>query len=266
MRPESAPNPALDRRPRGVSLIETLVTIGVIAVLLALSLPMLGRSRRSAHEVASLSLQRSLLAALAMYGGDHDQALPYLGVPGDTLRSFIHRGWTDRFGMAYFSQNKAYWLTLVVDTYVEPFPGARYDRAEAMPFFVAVSDRAVRPNPMVRSAISLTHASAAAAPFWRDDGPPPNLKHLHGTRLVHVTHPSRKGLLLDLSAGVFAPESSPSDRRVASVGFAEGSASWKPWPRDGEGFDNERVANRAMLGAIPWSVMSTRGGLSGIDY
>lgn len=256
------------RRPHGpaFSLIEVIVVLGVIAVLIALALPALSRSRSTADDAAALAMQRHLLMSIHLYAADHEDALPYLGVPGDPHATFTLHGWTDRLGMLYFSQNKAYWLSLVYNIYIEPFPGARYDRDEAFPFFSSLFTPPLRPNPMVRSPFHLTHASAAEARFWDGDADRSDRNDLKGTRLAQVAHASRKGLILDLSSGVFASVRGAS-AHAASVGFADGSAAWKSWPPGGlADFDPNLVADRHALGAIPWPVMSTRRGLSGIDY
>lgn len=66
-------------RPRtrhGFTLIELLVVIAVIALLIGLLLPALGRARDAARGVACLARQRELGLAVSLYAGDHDGELP----------------------------------------------------------------------------------------------------------------------------------------------------------------------------------------------
>ncbi len=61
---------------RGFTLVELLVVIGIVAVLLALLLPGLARSRRQAERVHCLSKLRQLSAMLTMYANDNREQVP----------------------------------------------------------------------------------------------------------------------------------------------------------------------------------------------
>ena len=70
--------PAVSRRKRGAfTLLELLLVIGIVAVLLALLLPLLGRARESARRTACLGNLRQIGAALGAYADDHRGFLPY---------------------------------------------------------------------------------------------------------------------------------------------------------------------------------------------
>jgi len=64
----------------GFTLIELLVVISIIALLIALLLPALRTARATALVVACSSNQRSMGAAMAMYGSDFRLALPHTGI------------------------------------------------------------------------------------------------------------------------------------------------------------------------------------------
>jgi prepilin-type N-terminal cleavage/methylation domain-containing protein/prepilin-type processing-associated H-X9-DG protein len=60
-----------ERSPRAFTLVELLVVIGIIAVLVALLLPVLSRSRAAANAVKCLSNLRQIGVGLVMYNTEH---------------------------------------------------------------------------------------------------------------------------------------------------------------------------------------------------
>jgi prepilin-type N-terminal cleavage/methylation domain-containing protein len=70
---------AAQPRRAGFTLIELLVVIGIIALLIALLLPVLGQARASGQAVACMSNMRQTTAAVLTYAGEHDDELPGAG-------------------------------------------------------------------------------------------------------------------------------------------------------------------------------------------
>jgi prepilin-type N-terminal cleavage/methylation domain-containing protein len=71
-RPTTSVPPTPPRR--AFTLVELLVVIGIIALLISILLPALGKSRESAHRVACLSNLRQVHAAFNLYAmANHDQ-------------------------------------------------------------------------------------------------------------------------------------------------------------------------------------------------
>jgi len=64
------------RRKQGFTLVELLVVIGIIAVLIGILLPALGRAQRAAKVSQCLSNQRQLILALMMYCQENKGTFP----------------------------------------------------------------------------------------------------------------------------------------------------------------------------------------------
>ena len=73
--------PLTRARRRAFTLVELLVVIGIIAVLIAILLPTLGRARRSAKEVQSLSGLRQMMIGYTMYHQENRGALLFAYPP-----------------------------------------------------------------------------------------------------------------------------------------------------------------------------------------
>lgn len=63
-------------RDRGFTLIELLVVISVIALLMAILLPSLGKARRAAQDVVCQSNLKQWIYLLSMYAGDNEGSFP----------------------------------------------------------------------------------------------------------------------------------------------------------------------------------------------
>ena len=82
-RPSRA-RPSSARPRRAFTLIELLVVIGIIAVLMAILLPLLGHARASSQSTACLSNLRNIMQAFNLYANDNQQHLP---PPSDPAKS-----------------------------------------------------------------------------------------------------------------------------------------------------------------------------------
>jgi len=90
-------NPAANRS-RAFTLVELLVTIGVIAILSSLLLPTLAQAKGRGQQIYCLNNFRQLAIATLLYAPDHNERLPYnLGATeiGQILRDGKHYNWAN---------------------------------------------------------------------------------------------------------------------------------------------------------------------------
>lgn len=234
---------------RGFSLIELMVAIGVIAVLIALSIPVLGHARRTAQFTRSYSNQRQLVAAISQYAQSYADMYPYLGEPGNPEAGL--RGVTlgDAPAPPYFA-SWAYWPTALAVSGQEESAGL------AMNAELTHRMRDLYNNPgLFTGYYMMTHAASAAPNFWIPDDLRLEESLFRAIRVSEVRFPASKGLLVDVNEPVF-----PDDNDGWSVGLADGSAGFRR--RDPVSYDDLLRP----YGANPWSVLTTPHGVHGRDY
>lgn len=111
----------------GFTLVELLVVIGIIAIMVALLLPALGRARQQAYTVQCLSGMRQMGTILFTYCADHQGMLPYSEI------------WSN----AAYNNGSAYTAQLISDN---PLPGLMADgylsRGNPQPVYRAFSTSA----------------------------------------------------------------------------------------------------------------------------
>lgn len=99
----------------GFTLIELLVVIAVIAILIGILLPALGRARAAAFQTKGLALQRQLATGIQTYATENDQWIPGLNSSGlklEQAQTDPTRPLDNRPGRPTQSWD---WLTLALD-------------------------------------------------------------------------------------------------------------------------------------------------------
>ena len=86
--------PSSSRRRNGFTLVELLVVIGIIALLIAILLPVLGRAREAARVIKCVSNLRTIGQAAMQYGNDNKNyflpAVIFRDVEGDPVDYWPH--------------------------------------------------------------------------------------------------------------------------------------------------------------------------------
>ena len=102
---------SLQRRRQAFTLVELLVVVAIVAILVGLLLPLLGRARENARRVKCAANLRQLITAIQMYAHDHRGYFPGSGIAR---------------GLFYRSPHEADWIYWQADRNLAESPVARY--------------------------------------------------------------------------------------------------------------------------------------------
>jgi prepilin-type N-terminal cleavage/methylation domain-containing protein len=83
------------RRMKGFTLIELLVVVAIIALLISILLPSLGKARKQAEAVACASNLKQIMNAMRMYQDEHGGWLPVSYSPGSVYGDGVGSIWSE---------------------------------------------------------------------------------------------------------------------------------------------------------------------------
>lgn len=254
------------RSQRGFTIVELMVVLAILMVLVALLTPVYASTVRSSRTMQSLATVRGLLSAVQMYATDDRGALPYLATPGQSHAPQVLNGYDVRGVQGgYFRRQSILWATVVrpyfdANPRLADFPCFRPEGVPMPdPMGTGTANNASSDNQPVFCRYFMTCTAFALPEFWTGTLPADPRHLLQGTRMSHIRQPARKGLLLDLAGGSFLASMQGRNNNDALIGFADGSSrieSYYPVPS----------YIQRPYDALPFPIMSTEGGLAGIDY
>jgi prepilin-type N-terminal cleavage/methylation domain-containing protein len=253
----AAPTPHTPRtplsHPRAFTLLELLLSIAVLALLIAILLPYLAAPRRSARALTDLSVMRSLVVATDAYAASSRDAFPFFATPGDLTGPVRIRDVDFPAPLYFFTQYK-YWTTLLIPDHTDLTPAA-----VEFPGMRDVLRDAGFPDWVVATRYRISATVWAAPPYWSDSPPSPSTAILNAQRTSDVRFPAQKGLLLDIGSPVLNAAHSATNPTDASIALCDASARVINWHT----LDDSRVSAPPHVQAMP--ILTTRHGLLGVD-
>ena len=238
----------------GLTLVESLISIGIVTVLASILLIAVVGARTHTQDIKALSDLKQHVAVFDMYSADHADAFPQL-VPALPIRHEISNASGLRaYDLAYFETIR-FWNIGLSDQY---YDGDAQGQSFYSPTRVA--------NGPGQGGTSYMHSQAllAGSDFWNTSTRLSGHSQWRAVRQAEVVSPSKKGIFLDYEGFMFPSVSSTSLMGVA-IGFADGSARFikvgellPPYPRASGGPPGDDAT-------LPIPVLHTVDGVRGRD-
>lgn len=187
-------SPSVARRSPGWTIVELLVAVGVMGVLLAILIPVLGGAKVSATEVAVLAHQREVGRELQRYITDHQDRFPFYGKPGTLRAHLAYYPLRDRPTSHAYRNPDHYWAQPLFWSWVLEGEGYNGGLARQGP---ELREDWYRAEDGYEEGVSidwLTFGAYAPPSFFRSSDPQLHSDH-QPQRAGLVKHPSLKGAL-----------------------------------------------------------------------
>lgn len=249
-------------RKNAFTLIEILVSIGIIAILLAIALPALSKARQRARDVSGLSNLRQTGILMENYASRYQGSLPYAGrLPTFYISPYVEHGSSVSTG---YWDLAVYWSSLFHEVApweewfnVWTYPDPR--RPTEHPWEIDPREN----TPFSNGITSLRYCRSlfARPEVWDDGGMIENISSaLRPVRLSEIRYPSSKVSLYDGELCVRVQCDSPMDAKRAML-FLDGHADQLALSEA-----NEPVRGRVEGMADPAPLHDTPNGARGRDY
>jgi len=207
---------------RGFSLIELLVVVSVLAVLLAIGVPLLAKSRERARVAADLSqLSQHAKIVGGVYFASSKDAFPWFTrpLPEPTVISCSAQSFSR--AIRYFDSYNI-WNVALADGFYDGLPWGRMFRSPTIPRSIVVNAGGPE-SPLTDYLYPCVFLGAPDQ--WRIRGYSSAPIHLRATRLTEVMFPAQKVLLWSAPDGVYGAELSSTNGAALNAAFVDGHAS-----------------------------------------
>lgn len=233
---------------QGVTLIEVLVVLGVIAVLVGIMLPVLGSAKWKVDDAALMAHQSQVFKVLDQYAADNQNRFPAWGQDGSSHAPLVIDGhpvaahwWEQPILWGAFVQSKGY-------------EGRASAVAGAGPMRGLDSVILYNPPNGFLSIHQMTH-TAYASPVHFTRGRQPGVDDHQVQRMSSIAYPSLKGVLVQF-LGMPGRRDVINEDSAFPVAFGDGHCEVPKFATLNPGVDVQH-AN--------WPVMATEQGILGRD-
>ena len=238
----------------GFTLVEVLVSVLVIAVMIAVALPHLVSARREARISNNVAVQRGLVVGVGCYTAEWRDSFPYFAAPGEELTRLTIRGSVIGPKLHTFTDQSRYWACALSQGYLQvPESVLRYPGP-------TVSIANSYPEWLFRTRYRMTYAMFAAPDLFTPEFDPRFVgAGLRGTQVAEVLFPSAKGMTLDTVTLNADGEKPGSELAIASL-FDGSARRFRP--------SSLKKDNVFVPELVDWPahVISTQNGLRGRDF
>ncbi|MBM3838485.1 MAG: prepilin-type N-terminal cleavage/methylation domain-containing protein [Verrucomicrobia bacterium] len=184
----------VEQRRTGFTLIELLVVIAIIAILAAMLLPALAKSKKTAQRVACASQLRQLALANTLYLDEHDQKFPS-HVGGPVLSYY---GWAGKKGTEYLEEERFINPYVTVTRKVN-----QKDNEGVFRVFRCPSDRGAVKGRWSADRKPSLFDTFGCSYFYNSGGNSNGTLGLHGKRTAQILSPSRVVLANDYAFSAY---------------------------------------------------------------